>query len=122
MSVCATSTGIRAGYTVVKDYVRPARLRRREAFVPLSHPPGHAQVDFGQCIGFIGRMRTVMHVFCMDLPHSDAPPRRPGFDPPLTALGCLAPEIRGDFRLSEASSALFRDAGQTSPPNLTRPV
>ena len=39
-----------------------------------------------------------------------------------TAFGGLAPEIHGDFRLSEASSALFRDAGQTPPPNLTRPV
>jgi hypothetical protein len=65
--------GYTGGYTVVKDYVRPARLRLREAFVPLSHPPGHAQVDFGQCIGFIGGVRTVMHVFCIDLPHSDAP-------------------------------------------------
>jgi transposase len=65
--------GYTGGYTVVKDYVRPARLRLREAFVPLFHPPGDAQVDFGQCIGFIGGLRTVMHVFCMDLPHSDAP-------------------------------------------------
>ena len=33
------------GYTVVKDYVRIARSRSREVFVPLAHPPGHAQVD-----------------------------------------------------------------------------
>jgi transposase len=45
----------------------------KEAFVPLAHRPGHAQVDFGQCIGIIGGVRTVMHVFCFDLPHSDAP-------------------------------------------------
>lgn len=32
------------GYTVVKDYVRLARTRSREVFVPLAHPPGHAQV------------------------------------------------------------------------------
>ena len=31
------------GYTVVKDYVRIARSRSREVFVPLAHPPGHAQ-------------------------------------------------------------------------------
>jgi transposase len=62
----------KGGATVVKDYVRSARLRSREAFVPLHHPPGHAQVDFGQCIGVIGGVRTVMHVFCFDLPHSDA--------------------------------------------------
>ncbi len=50
--------GYTGGYTVVKDYVRPARLRPREVFVPLSHQPGHAQVDFAQCIGFIGGVRT----------------------------------------------------------------
>jgi hypothetical protein len=42
------------GYTVVKDYVRIARARGSETFVPLSHPPGHAQVDFGEAVGVIG--------------------------------------------------------------------
>jgi transposase len=60
------------GYTVVKDYVRLARTRAREMFVPLVHPPGHAQVDFGECIGVIGGVRTKLHVFCLDLPQSDA--------------------------------------------------
>src|ERR1700732_1243728 len=60
------------GYTVVKDYVRIARSRSREVFVPLAHPPGHAQVDFGECIGVIGGVRMKLHVFCFDLPHSDA--------------------------------------------------
>lgn len=31
--------GFGGGYTMVKDYVRIARARRRETFVPLSHPP-----------------------------------------------------------------------------------
>jgi transposase len=57
---------------VVKDYVRIARTRSREAFVPLAHPPGHAQVDFGECIGVIGGLRMKLHVFCFDLPQSDA--------------------------------------------------
>lgn len=39
--------GFGGGYTVVKDYVRLAGARGRETFVPLSHPPCHAQVDFG---------------------------------------------------------------------------
>jgi transposase len=60
------------GYTVVKDYVRLARTKSREMFVPLAHPPGHAQVDFGECIGVIGGARTKLHVFCFDLPQSDA--------------------------------------------------
>ena len=41
------------GYTIVKDYVRLSRSRGRETFVPLSHPPGHAQVDFGEAVAII---------------------------------------------------------------------
>jgi len=65
--------GFTGGYTVVKDYVRIAKARAGETFVPLAHPPGHAQVDFGEAIGIIGGVRQKMHVFYMDLPHSDAP-------------------------------------------------
>jgi transposase len=64
--------GFAGGYTVVKDYVRLARTRSREVFVPLAHPPGHAQVDFGECVAVIGGVRMKLHVFCFDLPHSDA--------------------------------------------------
>ena len=64
--------GFAGGYTVVKDYVRLARTRSREVFIPLAHPPGHAQVDFGECIGVIGGVRMKLHVFCFDLPQSDA--------------------------------------------------
>jgi len=64
--------GFAGGYTVVKDYVRLARTRSREVFVPLAHPPGHAQVDFGECIGVISGVRMKLHVFCFDLPNSDA--------------------------------------------------
>jgi transposase len=35
--------GFAGGYTVVKNYVRLARTRSREVFIPLSHPPGHAR-------------------------------------------------------------------------------
>jgi transposase len=31
-----------------------------------------AQVDFGECIGVIGGVRTKLHVFCFGLPQSDA--------------------------------------------------
>ena len=64
--------GFAGGYTVVKDYVRIGRARGRETFVPLAHPPGHAQVDFGEGIGVIGGVRQKLHFFCMDLPQSDA--------------------------------------------------
>jgi transposase len=62
--------GFAGGYTVVKDYVRLARTRSREVFIPLAHPPGNAQVDFGECIGVIGGVRMKLHVFCFDLPQS----------------------------------------------------
>ena len=43
--------------TIVKDYVRERRLRRREMFVPLSHPPGHAQADFGEADAIIAGVK-----------------------------------------------------------------
>jgi transposase len=64
--------GFAGGYTVVKDYVRIGRARGRETFVPLAHPPGHGQVDFGEAIAVIGGVRQKIHFFCLDLPQSDA--------------------------------------------------
>ena len=40
--------------------------------MPLAHPPGDAQVDFGEAIGVIGGVRQKIHFLCMDLPQSDA--------------------------------------------------
>jgi transposase len=59
------------GYTVVKDYVREARLRHKEVFVPLVHPPGDAQVDFGEALVVIAGVEQKAHFFCLDLPQSD---------------------------------------------------
>lgn len=59
--------GYGGGLTVVKDYFRIARGRLRETFVPLSHPPGHAQVDLGEAIAVIGGIRQKIHSFCMDV-------------------------------------------------------
>lgn len=64
--------GFSGGYTIVKDYVREQRLTVREAFVPLYHPPGHGQADFGQAVIEIGGRRQKAHFFCMILPHSGA--------------------------------------------------
>jgi len=46
--------GFTGGITIVKDYVAGWRQRAQEMFVPLVHPPGHAQADFGEAIGVIG--------------------------------------------------------------------
>ena len=40
-------------------------------FVPLSHPPGHAQCDFGEALVVIGGVQRKAHCFVLDLPHSD---------------------------------------------------
>ena len=64
--------GFTGGYTIIKEYVAEQRLRSKEMFVPLYHPPGHAQVDFGEALAVIGGVECKIHFFCMDLPHSDA--------------------------------------------------
>ena len=64
--------GYGGGYTVVKDHVRRQRARGQEVFVPLSHPPGHAQVDFGEAVAVVGGEERRIHFFCLDLPQSDA--------------------------------------------------
>jgi len=64
--------GFTGGITIVTDYVRERKRRTREVFVPLSHAPGHAQVDFGEALGVIGGVQRKLHYFAMALPHSDA--------------------------------------------------
>lgn len=63
--------GYAGGITIVGDYVGEQRLRGREMFVPLAHPAGHAQVDFGEAVGVIGGVERKLHYFVMELPHSD---------------------------------------------------
>jgi transposase len=65
--------GYTGGYTVIKDVVREHAIRHREMFVPLVHPPGHAQVDFGQAVVVVDGVEQKGHFFAMDLPQSDAP-------------------------------------------------
>ena len=43
----------------------------REAFVPLHHPPGHAQVDFGEAVVELRGQREKIAFFCLILPHSN---------------------------------------------------
>jgi transposase len=63
--------GYTGGYTMVKDYVRLQRVRKREMFVPLTHAPGEAQADFGEALVVIAGVEQKVHYFVMDLPQSD---------------------------------------------------
>ncbi|WP_154387140.1 IS21 family transposase [Aminobacter sp. MDW-2] len=64
--------GFTGGYTIIKDYMRDRERRGQEMFVPLAHPAGHAQADFGEAMVVIGGVEQKAHFFVLDLPHSDA--------------------------------------------------
>ena len=87
--------GFTGGITIVKDYVAGWRQRTQEMFVPLVHPPGHAQADFGEAIGVIGGVERKIHFFAFDLPQSDA-----GF-----VVGYSARRQTGEERLTLARPA-----------------
>ena len=59
------------GYTIIKDYVRRQKLGGQEMFVPLAHPPGDAQADFGEALVVIDGVECKAHYLVVDLPHSD---------------------------------------------------
>ena len=63
--------GFTAGDTIVKAYVRAQRLGGQEMFVPLAHPPGDAQADFGEALVVIAGVEQKAHYLVVDLPHSD---------------------------------------------------
>ncbi len=58
------------GYTIV-DYVRQQKLGGQEMFVPLVHPPGDAQADFGEALAVVDGVERKAHYLVVDLPHSD---------------------------------------------------
>ena len=64
--------GYTGGITQVKEAVAAARLGSRESFVPLSHPPGEAQFDFGEATVVIDGVRCKAALAVMTLPYSDA--------------------------------------------------
>ena len=57
--------------TIVKDAVRSWKQQNREVFLPLSHPPGEAQVDFGFADVWLDGELTKVALFVMTLPYSD---------------------------------------------------
>ncbi len=66
------SEGFTGGYTIVKDAIREIKRTSKEVFMPLSQPPGEAQVDFGQAVvKFEGTLKKVIF-FVMSMVHSDA--------------------------------------------------
>lgn len=64
--------GFTGGETIVKDAVRAWKQSHQEVFLPLVHPPGEAQVDFGFAYVDLAGERVQVALFVMTLPYSDA--------------------------------------------------
>ena len=60
------------GYTIVKDAVRAWRESKKEVFLPLTHRPGEAQMDWGFAKVLLrGRAEPIqVAIFVMTLPYS----------------------------------------------------
>ena len=64
--------GFTGGYTIVKDAIRQIKKTSKEVFMPLSQPPGEAQVDFGHALAnFDGTLKKFVF-FVMSMVHSDS--------------------------------------------------
>jgi transposase len=64
--------GYTGGITQVKEAVARHRRHAQEVFVPLSHPPGEAQFDFGHALVRIAGEERKAAFAVMTLPYSDA--------------------------------------------------
>ena len=63
--------GYDGSYTSVRYAVRDWKEQSQEVFLPLSHPPAEAQVDFGYAYVDLAGERTQVALFVMTLPYSD---------------------------------------------------
>jgi transposase len=64
--------GYRGCASIVRAAVHDWKKATAEVFVPLAHPPGEAQVDFGFAEVVVAGERVTAAFFVMTLPHSDA--------------------------------------------------
>jgi transposase len=65
--------------SIVRDAVRACKQSGAEVFLPLLHPPGEAQCDFGRAEAVVAGVRHKAALFVLTLPHSNA------------RFGCLFP-------------------------------
>ena len=58
--------------SIVRDAVRALKQTQAEVFVPLVHPPGEAQCDYGHATVVVAGVRLQAAFFVLTLPHSGA--------------------------------------------------
>lgn len=63
--------GYAGGITQVKDAVALSKRYSKEVYVPLSHPPGEAQFDFGEATVVIAGVEMKAALAVITLPYSD---------------------------------------------------
>src|SRR5271169_3090505 len=63
--------GYTGSYSQVQTAVQRAKQYSKEAFMPLSHPPGHSQFDFGEAVVEIAGVRCKAALGLITLPYSD---------------------------------------------------
>ena len=93
--------GYEGGYTAVRELVVELKAIKQEVFVPLSHRPGEAQVDFGHALVNIKGVLKKCPFFVMSLPYT-----RTAFHPAFTEVS----------RLQRVCKALRRCADLVSEP------
>jgi transposase len=82
--------------SIIRDAVRASKQTQAEAFVPLLHPPGEAQCDFGRAEVVVAGVRQQAALFVLTLPHSNA------------RFGCLFPrECTETFHAGHARAFAF---------------
>ena len=82
--------------SIVRDAVRLYKQSQAEVFVPLLHPPGQAQCDFGRAEVVVAGLRHKAALFVLTLPHSNA------------RFGCLFPrECTESFHEGHARAFTF---------------
>jgi len=82
--------------SIVRDAVRACKQSQAEVFVPLLHPPGEGQVDFGRAEVIVAGVRHKAALFVLTLPHSNA------------RFGCLFPrECTETFHEGHARAFAF---------------
>jgi transposase len=82
--------------SIVRDAIRAYKQSQAEAFVPLLHPPGEAQADFGRAEVVVARCRHKAALFVLTLPFSNA------------RFGCLFPrECAETFHEGHARAFAF---------------
>jgi transposase len=82
--------------SIVREAVRLYKQSQAEVFVPLLHPPGQAQCDFGRAEVIVAGLRHQAALFVLTLPHSNA------------RFGCLFPrECTESFHEGHARAFAF---------------